>query len=220
MLAPVRALLVLTATLASGCIVIPAALPPAKAAIGIAPAIGNPLPADDGTPYSEAEGMFLGRIGITPQAMWPEQNLRIFEVEAGYTFHVFAEENWQQRNRHGGFLGLSILAGHFWLGENWRARIVFRGAGEILALQGLPGWGGGGSWGVGVEIARFVSVDGESGGPIQLLGWAAGELSVGGEIFGGVYSVAGADYGVVGFAITGRWPGIFGVGVIPLAGSF
>src|SRR5512139_3947163 len=127
--------LIAAASIFSGCIAIPVALPPAKAAMGVAPAIGNPLPADDGTPYSDVEGMAIGRVGVVIQSMWPEQNRRVVEVEAGYAFQIFMSDNWQLRNRHGGFLGVSALLGHFWLGENWRARAVLRAAGEIFALQ-------------------------------------------------------------------------------------
>lgn len=206
--------------LASGCIPLPAVVPPGKGSIGIAAAFGNPLPDVDGTALSDAEGMVVGRIGIVPQSMWPEMNRRPVEIDAGYTFHVFLSENWQRRNRHGGFLGLSILAGHFWLGENWRGRVVLRGAGEIYALQALPGEGGGASWGVGFEVAQFSSAEGESGDGIRFLGWAAGEWSIGAELDGGAYSVAGADYGYVAFAITVRWMGAFGLGLIPLSGTF
>jgi hypothetical protein len=208
------------ALLASGCIPLPLAFPPGKASLGIAPALGNPLPDVDGTALSDAEGMFVGRAGVMVQSMWPEMHRRPVEVEAGYTFHIFTSENWQRRNRHGGFVGLSILAGHFWLGESWRARIVLRGAGEYYALQGLSGHGGGGSWGVGFEIAQFVSADGETGDGIRFLGVAAGELSIGAELTGGYFSIAGAEYGYIGIAITGRWPGAFGLGLIPLSGGF
>lgn len=216
-----RHLLVALLALAPGCIALPLALPPAKGALGIGAAIGNPLPsADGGAPLGEVEAILPGRIGVTLQAAWPEQNRRPVEVEAGYAFQIFTSELRQNRNRHGAFLGVSVLGGHYWLGENWRARIVLRGAAEVFGLQGHPGDGGGGSWGLGFEIARFTSSDsGEGQGP-RVLGVVAGEWSIGAELSGGVYSIGGAEYGVAAFALTVRWPGVAGVLVIPLSGSF
>lgn len=219
---PVLALAVLAlAALAPGCIALPIALPPAKGAIGIGAAMGNPLPrTEDGTPLSESEPIVPGRIGITLQAAWPEQNRRPIEVELGYAFQIFTTELRQNRNRHGAFLGVSVLAGHFWVGENWRARIVIRGAGEVYGLQDHPGDGGGGSWGLGFEIARFTGSASEEGQGPRFLGYVAGEWSLGAELMGGVYSIGGAEYGIAAFALTVRWPGLAGVAIVPLAGSF
>ena len=64
------------ATVAQGCIVIPAALPPAKASIGAGAALGNPLPQEDGTPLTESEVILPGRIGLAIQSVAPEQHRR------------------------------------------------------------------------------------------------------------------------------------------------
>ncbi|HEY8429757.1 MAG TPA: hypothetical protein VIL20_15340 [Sandaracinaceae bacterium] len=207
--------------LGPGCIAVPLALPPAKAALGLGAAVGNPLPSpDDGSALSEAEPIIPGRIGITMQAAWPEQDRRPVEVEAGYAFQIFTTELRQNRNRHGAFLGVSVLGGHYWLGEDWRLRIVLRGAGEVFGLQAYPGVGGGGSWGLGLEVARFTSSKnhGEPGRP-SLLGYVAGEWSIGAELNGGVYSIGGGEYGIAAFALTLRWPGMAGLVLIPLSGS-
>lgn len=202
-----------------GCIPIPTALPPAKAALGLGAAVGNPLPSPvDGTPLTDAAPVLVGRVEVTPQAMWPEQHRRPIEVGAGYLFHVFTDELRQNRNRHGMFLGVSVLAGDFWLGGNWRARIVVRGSADYLVLQGLPGDGGGASWSIGFEAADYVQAISDEARP-PILGVAVGELAIGAELFGSVHTVAGADYGTIGFAITGRWPGTLGVLLIPLSGS-
>jgi hypothetical protein len=216
-----KACLLVLAISAPGCLALPIALPPVKAAAGIGAAIGNPLPRDDdGTPLSTAEPIVPGRIGVVIQSAWPEQNRRPIEVEFGYAFQVFTNQYRQNRNRHGGFVGVSILAGHFWLGENWRARIVIRGAGELYGMQAHAGWGGGGSWGLGVEIAKYVGTPEDPGSGARFIGYVAGEWSVGAELLGGVYSVGGAEYGIAAFALTVRWPGMAGVGVLPLTGSF
>lgn len=202
-----------------GCIPIPAALPPAKAAIGLGAAVGNPLPSPtDGSPLSEAAPVVVGRIEVTPQAMWPEQHRRPIELGGGYLFHVFTDELRHNRNRHGAFLGLSVLAGDWWLGGNWRARLVLRGSADYVVLEGLPGDGGGASWSIGFEAADYVQVVSDEARP-PVLGLVAGELAIGAELFGGVHTVAGADYGTIGFAITGRWPATLGVVLIPLSGS-
>jgi hypothetical protein len=215
------ALLLFPCLLVSGCLALPIALPPVKASVGIGAAIGNPLPRDDdGTPLSTSEPIVPGRIGVVIQSMWPEQNRRPVEVELGYAFQVFTTELRQNRNRHGGFLGVSVLAGHFWLGENWRARIVIRGAGELYAMQAHAGWGGGGSWGLGFEIAQFTSSSGDSGSGARFVGYVAGEWGVGAELLGGVYTMSGAEYGIAAFALTVRWPGLAGVAIVPLTGSF
>lgn len=217
-----RLVALLLVALAPGCIALPIALPPAKGALGIGAAVGNPLPQEDGTPLSESEVIVPGRVGVVVQSMWPEQNRRIVEVEAGYAFQLFTTQLRQNRNRHGAFLGVSVLAGHFWLGENWRARIVFRGAAEVYGLQSHPGDGGGGSWGIGFEVARFASLsaDDDAGSGPRLLGVMAGEWGVGAELQGGVYSIGGAEYGIAAFALTVRWPGMAGLAIIPLTGSF
>ena len=183
-------------------------------------AIGNPIPSpSDGTPLSEVEPVLVGRIGVTPQALFPTQHRRPLEVAAGYAFHVFTNELRQNRNRHGIYLGLSVLGGDFWLGDNWRARIVVRGSTEYFVLQDHPGDGGGGSWSFGFEVAQYVHHE-SSSGDIGLFGYAAGELSLGVELFGGFHTIAGADYGTIGLAVTLRWPGTFGVVLIPFTGSF
>lgn len=212
------AVLVLLALAA--CIPLPAALPPAKASLGIGAAIGNAVPDDMGNPLSEVEPVALGRVGVVPQSAWLEQHRRPVDVEAGYTFQVFTSGLRQNRNRHGAYLGVSVLAGDWFVGDNWRARVTMRAFGEYFVLQSFPGDGGGGGWALGFELARYsgYSPD-DSGDGITFLGWMAGEWSVGAELFGGVYSVGGAEYGTVGFALTGRWPGLFGVGLIPLTGS-
>jgi hypothetical protein len=204
---------------APGCLALPIALPPSKSAVGIGAAIGNPVPDVDGTPLSESEAIVPGRIGIDVQSMFPEQNRRPIEVDGGYAFQIFTNELRQNRNRHGGFVGVSALLGHFWLGENWRLRIVIRGAGEIYGMQSHPGWGGGGSWAVGLEAAQFNGGSTDTGEGPRFLGAMSGEWSVGGEIFGGVYSIAREEYGTVGFALTVRWPGLAGVGILPLSGT-
>ncbi len=214
-------LAVFALALAPGCIALPIALPPAKAAIGIGAAIGNPLPSPDtGEPLSEAEAIVPGRIGVVLQSAWPEQNRRPVEVEVGYAFQIFTTELRQNRNRHGAFLGVSVLGGHWWLGENWRLRIVLRGAAEVYGLQGHPGDGGGGSWGLGLEVARFTGSGSSSGQGPRFEGYVAGEWSLGAELLGGVYSIGGAEYGVAAFALTVRWPGLAGVAIVPLSGSF
>ena len=202
-----------------GCIPIPAALPPAKASIGFGAAIGNPIPDETGARLSEAEGYVRGRVGLTVQSLFPELHRRPVEVAAGYSFRVFTNELRQNRNRHGFYGSISGLLGDFWLGDNWRGRVVVRGGAEYLALQSHPGDGGGGSWGVGFEVARFTRTEGDDNDSF-FLGWAAGELSLGAELFGGYYSVGGGEWGEVGLALTGRWPGLFGVAMIPLNGSF
>lgn len=210
----------LFALLAQGCIPIPAALPPAKASIGAGAAIGNPLPQDDGTPLTDSEVILPGRIGVALQSAWPEQHRRPVEVVAGYAFQVFATPLRQNRNRHGAFLGVSVLGGDFWLGGSWRARIVIRGAAEVFALQAHPGDGGGGSWGIGFEAAEYHSSSDDSGSGPRFLGAVAGELGIGAELVGGYYSIGGAEYGIAAFALTVRWPGLAGVAIVPLAGSF
>src|SRR5690606_18925223 len=112
----------------------------------------------------------------------------------------------QNRNRHGAFLGLNVLAGHYWLGESWRARVVIRGAGEVFGLQAHPGVGGGGSWGLGVELARYTASSEDSGQGPRIIGYVAGEWSLGAELTGGIYTLghAGGDaqYGLAAFALT------------------
>ena len=209
----------LVALALGGCTPIPAALPPAKAALGFGAAIGNPVPSPfDGTPLNEVEPVMVGRVGVTPQAMWPEQHRRPIELDAGYAFHVFTAERRHNRNRHGVYLGLSVLAGDFWLGGSWRARIVLRGSADYFVMQGYPGDGGGASWSIGFEAADYVQHESDAARP-PLLGLAAGELGLGVELFGGFHTVGGADYGTVGLALTGRWPGTLGVVLIPLTGS-
>lgn len=213
--------LTITALLLPGCIALPLAVPPGRGAIGAGAAIGNPLPReDDGTPLSEVEPVIPGRIGIALQSAWPEQHRRPIEVEAGYAFQVFTNGLRQNRNRHGGFLGVNVLGGHYWLPPNWRVRVVLRGAGELFGLQAHPGWGGGGSWSLGVELAQYSSTSEDSGQGPRIVGFVAGEWSFGAELFGGVYTVGGADYGIAAFALTVRWPGIAGVFILPLTGSF
>ena len=205
----------------AGCIPLPAALPPAKASLGIGAAVGNVVPDDMGNPLSEAEPVAIGRVGIVPQSAWAEQHRRPFEVEAGYGFQVFTGALRQNRNRHGAYLGVSVLAGDWFVGDNWRARITMRAFGEYFVLQAHPGDGAGGGWALGFELARYAGyTPDESEGGITFLGWMAGEWSIGAELFGGVYSVGGAEYGTVGFALTGRWAGLFGIGLVPLTGSF
>jgi len=205
--------------LTTGCIPIPLAAPPARPSLGVGAAVGNPIPADDGTPLTDSEPVVVGQVGVTPQAMWPEQHRRPVEVEAGYRFQVFTEELRHNRNRHGMYLGLNVLLGDFWLGGHWRARIVVRGSADYFVLQAHPGDGGGASWGLGFEVASFVSEASGSAAP-PLLGVAAGEYGIGAELFGSAHSIGGYEYGTVGFAITGRWPGVAGVVLIPLSGSF
>lgn len=208
------------AMLAEGCIVIPAALPPAKASIGAGAAIGNPLPQDDGTPLTESEVILPGRIGLAIQSALPEQHRRPIEVVAGYAFQVFTTPLRQNRNRHGAFLGVSVLGGDWWLGENWRARVVIRGAGEVFGLQAHPGDGGGGSWGLGFEVAQYSGSSSDAGNGPRFLGGLAGEFGFGAELVGGYYSIGGAEYGIAAFALTVRWPGLAGVAILPVAGSF
>jgi len=213
-----RALLALV-VLATGCIPIPAALPPARASLGLGAAVGNPLPTDDGTPLTDAAPVLVGQVGVTPQAMWPEQHRRPVEVEAGYRFQVFTDELRHNRNRHGAYLGVNALLGDFWLGGHWRGRVVVRASADYLVLQAHPGDGGGASWGLGFEAAGFVEEASDTAAP-PLLGAAAGEYGIGAELFGGAHSLGGYVYGTVGFAITGRWPGVAGIVLIPLSGSF
>ena len=98
--------------------------------------------------------------------------------------------------------------------------IVIRGAAEVYGLQAHPGDGGGGSWGLGFEIARFTGSASEEGQGPRFLGYVAGEWSLGAELMGGVYSIGGAEYGIAAFALTVRWPGLAGIAIVPLAGSF
>ncbi|MCB9595614.1 MAG: hypothetical protein H6719_23030 [Sandaracinaceae bacterium] len=203
-----------------GCIPIPLALPPAEASLGLGAAVGNPLPSPtDGSPLSEAEPVVVGRIGVTPQAMWPEQHRRPIELDGGYLFHVFTNELRHNRNRHGMFIGLSVLAGDWWVAGNWRARLILRGSADYLVLQARPGDGGGASWAIGFEVADYVQVVSDEARP-PLLGLAAGEVAIGAELFGSVHTIDGAEYGTIGFAIRGRWPATLGVVLIPLSGSF
>jgi hypothetical protein len=213
-------MLAAAALAATGCIPLPVALPPAKASLGIGAAVGNPLPNDVGEPLSDSTPVALGRVGVTPQSAWPEQHRRPIEGEAGYAFQIFTDELRQNRNRHGVYAGISVLAGDWWLGHNWRGRLTLRGFAEYFVLQSHPGDGGGGSWAIGFEIAQYTKHEGEGGSGVAFLGLAAGEWSVGAELVGGYHSVGGAEYGTVGFALTGRWPGLLGVGIIPLTGSF
>jgi hypothetical protein len=205
---------------ASGCIPLPAALPPAKASLGVGAAIGNPLPDAEGQPLSEAEPVALGRVGVTVQSLWPEQHRRPLEVEAGYAFQLFTDRLRQNRNRHGVYAGLAVHAGDWWLGKGWRGRLTLRGSAAYFVLQDHPGDGGGGSWAIGFEAAHYTRHEGGGGDGLAFWGLAAGEWSIGAELVGGVHSVGGAEYGTVGFALTGRWPGLLGVGIIPLSGSF
>lgn len=216
----VRRVLPLLALAAAGCIPLPVALPPAKASLGIGAAMGNPLPDDEGAPLSEAEPVVLGRVGVTPQAVWPEQHRRPIEGEVGYAFQVFTHDLRQNRNRHGVYAGVAVHAGDWWLGRNWRARITLRGFAEYFVLQSHPGDGGGGGWALGFEAAQYTRHDGGGGSGLRFSGLAAGEWSIGAELVGGVYSMGGAEYGTAGFALTARWPGLLGVGIIPLSGSF
>jgi len=203
-----------------GCIPVPALLPPLKLSGGIGGAAGNPLPDDDGNPLAEVTPIAWGRVGVTPQAMWPEQHRRPVEVEAGYSFQIFTDRIRQNRNRHGGYLGVNLLFGDWWLGGNWRGRLTVRGYGELFALQDHPGEAVGGGWAVGFEAADWAGYTDESPDGLGLFGYAAGELAIGGELFGGVYVVDGQEYGTFGVAITGRLPALFGVLLIPLSGSF
>jgi hypothetical protein len=211
---------VLLAILGPGCIAIPAALPPAKASVGLGAAIGNPLPQEDGTPLTDSELIIPGRIGLAIQSAFPEQHRRPVEVVAGYAFQVFSTQLRQNRNRHGGFVEVSVLGGDWWLGENWRARIVIRGAGEVYGLQSHPGDGGGGSAGIGFEVAQYSGSSSDTGDGPRFLGAIGGEFGFGAELTGGYYSIGGAEYGIVAFALTIRWPGLAGVAILPLAGSF
>lgn len=215
-----RRRLVLLALLLTGCIPIPALLPPLKVSGGIGGAAGNPLPDDEGQPLEELTPIAQGRVGITPQALWPEQHRRPVEVEAGYAFQLFTDPLRQNRNRHGGYLGVAVHFGDWWFGGNWRGRFIVRGFGELYGLQSHPGeiWGGG--WAIGFEAADWAGYTDESLDGLGLWGYAAGELSIGGELFGGVYTVDGQEYGTFGIAITGRLPGLLGVLAIPLSGSF
>lgn len=202
-----------------GCIPIPAALPPANATIGLGAAVGNPLPSPiDGTPLADAAPVVVGRVEVTPLAMWPELHRRPIGVGAGYLFHVFTDELRHNRNRHGAFLAVSALAGDFWLGGNWRGRVVLRASADYLVLQDYPGDGGGASFAIGFEAADYVQLVSDAARP-PLLGIAAGELGVGAELFGSAHAIDGVVYGTVGLAITGRWPGVLGVALIPLSGS-
>ncbi len=209
------AILVLT-----GCIPLPAVLPPLKLSGGFGAAAGNPLPGDDGAPLAEVTPIAMGRVGVTPQALWPEQHRRPIEVEAGYAFQIFTDGLRQNRNRHGAYLGVNLLFGDWWMGANWRGRFTVRGFGEIYGLQAHPGEVAGGGWAIGFEAADYAQVANESQHGLGLLGYAAGELAIGGELFGGVYVVDGQEYGTFGIAITGRLPALFGALLIPLSGSF
>ena len=204
----------------AGCIPIPLALPPAEASLGVGAAIGNPLPSPtDGSPLSDAEPVVVGRIGLTPQALWAEQHRRPVEVVGGYLFHVFTDELRHNRNRHGAFLGVSVLAGDWWLQGNWRARVILRGSADYIAHQSYAGDGGGASWSIGFEVADYVVAVSDDVSP-PILGLAAGEGAIGVELFGSVHSIGGAEYGTIGFGIRGRWPGVLGVVLIPLNGRF
>lgn len=190
-----------------------------KIAGGFGAAVGNPLPDDTGAPLTDAAPVAFGRVGITPQAPWPEQHRRPIEAEIGYSFQIFTDSLRQNRNRHGGYVGASLLLGDFWLGANQRARVTVRGWGELFALQDHPGEAIGGGWALGFEIADFAQVEQTSIDGPGLWGYASGELGLGGELFGGVYTVDGQIYGTFGIALTGRLPAAFGALVIPLTGS-
>lgn len=215
-----RLLLAWLGFVASGCIPVPAALPPAKASLGLGAAIGNPLPDDAGEPLSEAQAVALGRLGLVPQSLWPEQHRRPVEAEAGYTFQIFTDALRQNRNRHGVYGGLSILAGDWWLGRGWRGRLTLRGFAEYFVMQSYPGDGGGGAWAIGFELAEYTSYEGSAEDGPSFVGWVAGEWSLGAELTGGVYSIGPGEYGTLALAVTARWPGLLGVGVIPLSGRF
>lgn len=204
----------------TGCIPLPALAPPLKSSVGLGAAMGNPLPDNAGAPLSSSETILDGRFAVVPQSLFPEQHRRPIEAGAGYAFQIFANDNFDRRNRHGVFADVEALLGDWWLGEGWRGRLVVRGSAHYFVLQNAPGDGGGGMWAVGFEIARFAQTDGEQGGGFQFLGAASGELGVGLELFGGYFSVARGDYGVFGVALSVRTPGAAGLGLIPLTGTF
>ena len=213
--------LMLGAASSAGCIPLPVALPPAKASLGLGAAVGNPLPDDTGAPLSASQAVALGRIGVTIQSMWPEQHRRPIEVEAGYAFQLFTEDLRQNRNRHGVYAGVGVHLGDWWLGSNWRGRLTIRGFAEYFVLQSHPGDGGGGSGAVGFEIAQYMQhSSSSSGGGPAFLGLAAGEWSIGAELVGGGYAIGGGEYATIGLAVTARWPGLLGIGLLPLTGSF
>jgi hypothetical protein len=206
--------------LVGGCVPLPALVPPLKVHAGVGAAAGNPLPDDEGRPLADVAPIFTGQVGVTPQTPWPEQHRRPVEVEAGYMFQVFTDELRQNRNRHGGYVGVGLLLGDWWMGQGWRARVTVRGHGALFALQSHPGEAVGGGWAIGFEAARWAGHSDEELGGFGLWGYAAGELGIGGELFGGVYVVDGQEYGTFGVALTGRLPGVLGALIIPLSGQF
>jgi hypothetical protein len=185
----------------------------------VAAAFGNPTPGDRGVVLSNSETILDGRFGIYPQSLFPDQHRRPFEIGGGYAFQLFVNNNFSTRNRHGIFGSVDVLGGDWFVDADWRARITVRGIVQYFLLQERPGDGGGAMGAMGFEIAHFVQSDGEDG-QIKYYGVLSGELSIGLELFGGYYSVAGADYGVFGVAITGRSPGAAGIGLLPLSSSF
>ena len=169
------------------------------------------MPDDDGAPLSDSQATIDGHIGVTPLSVFPELHRRPLEPEVGYTFQVFTDALRQNRNRHGFYGGLSVHLGDYWLGEGWRARVTVRGFAEYIVLQAHPGEGGGATWALGFEVARFIDESNDSPSGISYFGLAIGELSLGAELYGGYHIVesgtARAEYGTIGAAITVRWPG-------------
>jgi hypothetical protein len=183
-------------------------------------AIGNSLPGPDGAPLTEVEGMVAGRVGVYPWHAFLSERRRLFDIGVGYAFEAYFNEFYWSRNRHGAFLGLHFLPDYAPMGQGWFLRGQITATGEVFGYQAFEGIGGGGTLAGGVEMENFTYSDSISGEGPRFMGIVSGEYGIGLEAALSYRVMERAEWWTLMLGIKIRSPFLFGIGVLPLSGSF
>ena len=197
----------LVATAASGCVPIPAVLPPAKAVVSGGGAVGHDL-----------AGAAQLRLGLHAGSFGEWSYDRPIDISIG----LVHEATLGRRLIRGGAVdGPSLEFGvRIWrdrVKEHGMLRAFLVGAGEALTLDG-DDWGGGFDVGALIEVAslssRMITTVSDEG--TVLVGWAHGETSAGLTLSAGWRTVAGEQYGVLLAGLSIRMPTLFGIFLVPI----
>lgn len=202
---------------ATSCLPLPAVLPPVHLSAGPQVLVGDVVVAEDGRLLSRAEAGLGMSAGVAPLTLFEGQRHRVWEPTVGYTAFWFFNQNLRRRDRHGALLGLSAFLGAFELGSGLWLRLRAHLQGAYLAQVGLAGDGAGGHLELGAELISPDFRDRPERGSVAWVGHRAGEWGVGLSMQAGYARGSFGEYGLSGFALTVRAPGLFGAVLVPLS---
>ncbi len=193
-----RARYSLVAILLTGCLGVPVATPGGRARIAVGPTVGA---------TGRADHAISLHAGVTPLVWLPER--REWDLELGYTVDLFPDH--QRLNVQGGYVGLSYMP-TLWAdpGEPILVRGVATIEAEAMARGDVPVPGA--TLSIGCEVYGVQAGDGVSGNLYGgVAGMLSGEWSVGLLVQGSYRHLDGEPYGVIGAALSIRFPAALGV---------